>query len=257
MNELEPLFDVSPSARMRALLQAGRREAAPSDFSERLLAGLGVAGVVTSVSVAASASASGAAASGAASTSSGAASAVLAVSKWVAVGVLGGGIFAGGVDLALSPQPALPVASPARPQSERSAPATALRPAVAFSASQPAPAISVEAPLRPDAASASAPAAAAAGHPGQLGREVQIIDRARQALSANDAARALKELDAFERSEQTGVLEREARVLRIDALLAQGQASRARLLAEQYLQLYPNDAHAARLRGLLRDAPQH
>jgi hypothetical protein len=254
MNELEPLFDVSPSARMRALLQAGRREAAPSDFSERLLAGLGVAGVVTSVSVAASASASGAAASGAASTSSGAAGAVLAVSKWVAVGVLGGGIFAGGVDLALAPQPALPVASPVRPRVDRPNRTPAPKPESAFVAQTPV--VLPEAPARPEVASAPVTATGAAGTPGQLGREVQIIDRARQALNANDPARALKELDAFERSEQTGVLEREARVLRIDALLGQGQASRARLLAEQYLQLYPNDAHAARLRGLLRDAPQ-
>src|SRR4051812_25957489 len=114
MNELEPLLDFSASARTRALLQAGRREAPPSDFSERLLVGLGVAGAATSVTVAASASAWSSAVSGAASMSSGTASAILAVSKWVAVGALGGGILAGGVDLALAPQPALPVAGATR-----------------------------------------------------------------------------------------------------------------------------------------------
>ena len=85
---------------------------------------------------------------------------------------------------------------------------------------------------------------------------MEIIDRARRALAAGNAARAIEELNAFDRAEKTGVLEREARVLRIDALVAQGQSASARRLAEQYLQLYPNDAHAARLRSLLRDAPQ-
>jgi len=50
---------------------------------------------------------------------------------------------------------------------------------------------------------------------------------------------------------------RRFRVLRIDALRALGQTSRARSLAEQYLRQYPNDAHSARLRALLRDAPRN
>ena len=256
MNELDPLFDVSKNARTRALLQAGRRDAPPSDFSERLLTGLGVAGIATSVTIPASASASSAAVSGAASTSSGTAGAVLAVSKWVAVGVLGGGILAGGVDLALSPQPALPVAGVARPNPEPAGapPRQPLRENAVAVTPQPAPVTSVE-PV--DVAPVAAAPARASANPGQLGREVALIDRARQALGAGDAARASKELDSFDRSEKTGVLEREARILRIDALSAQGQTSRARLLAEQYLQLYPNDAHSARLRALLGDAPQH
>jgi hypothetical protein len=259
MNELEPLFDVSASARTRALLQAGRRDTPPEDFSQRLLAGLGVAAVTTTVTISAAASASGAAVSSAASSSGGAVSAVLAVCKWVAVGVLGGGIFAAGVDLALAPQPALPVVSYAAP---------AAKPASAPSKPQQRPGAVVtpettpqgvpehqrEAVLtlpRPEPV-AAAVAAGTAGSPGQLGREVAGIDRARQALAAGDAAGTLRELDSFEHTQQTGVLEREARVLRIDALLAQGQTNPARSLAEQYVQQYPNDAHAARLRALLK-----
>lgn len=259
MNELEPLFDVSSSARTRALLQAGRKDTPPDDFSQRLLAGLGVAAVATTVTISAAASASGAAVSSAASSSSGAVSAVLAVSKWVAVGALGGGIFAAGVDLALAPQPALPVVSyavrAAKPASAASKPQQRSGAVVAPETTpQVVPDREREPALtspHPEPAAAAA-AAGAAGSPGQLGREVASIDRARQALSAGDAAGALRELDSFDHTQLTGVLEREARVLRIDALLAQGQTSRARSLAEQYVQQYPNDAHAARLRALLK-----
>jgi hypothetical protein len=261
MNELEPLFDVSASARTRALLRAGRKDTPPDDFSQRLLAGLGVAAVATTVSISAAASASGAAVSSAASSSGGAVSAVLAVSKWVAVGVLGGGIFAAGVDLALAPQPALPVVSNAVPVAKPASVPSKPQPrsgagVMPETAPQAVPDHQREAVLtspRPtEPTAAAAVAAGAAGSPGQLGREVASIDRARQALGAGDAAGTLQELDSFEHTQQTGVLEREARVLRIDALLALGQTNSARSLAEQYVQQYPNDAHAARLRALLK-----
>ena len=79
---------------------------------------------------------------------------------------------------------------------------------------------------------------------------MQAIDFARHALATGDFTRALAELDAFERMPQTGALEREAKVLRIETLYKLGPVSRARALSEQYLQAFPNDAHAARLRAL-------
>jgi hypothetical protein len=95
-------------------------------------------------------------------------------------------------------------------------------------------------------APASAPPSATSG---QLGREVMQMDRARAAFASGDAARSVAELDAFERLAQTGVLDREARVLRIDALRQLGRNAEARELARRYVRLYPNDAHAQRLRA--------
>jgi hypothetical protein len=46
------------------------------------------------------------------------------------------------------------------------------------------------------------------------------------------------------------VLDREARVLRIETLYKLGSLARARALTEQYVGLYPNDAHVAQLRAL-------
>ncbi len=70
-----------------------------------------------------------------------------------------------------------------------------------------------------------APAALPSPSSGLLGREVLQIDRARGALAGGDAGRALRELDIYAQLEQTGVLSREARVLRIDALERLGRSA--------------------------------
>ena len=268
MNELEPLLDTSDSARTRALLRAGRCATPPSHFSERMLLGLGLAGAATSLTAAASAHVARSAIAGAASTGSGATSLILVAAKWVAVGVVGGGILAGGVSVAVSPRPKVPgTSSDARhasqaPTARRSAPGDAA--ALSVPAPEPIPvampvdsAAPVESkpgratPLVPTSATPSTPASA---HDGQLGYEVQLIDRTREALAAGDFARASLELDTFEQITKTGVLDREARILRIEVLQKLGQSGRARALAEQYLKTYPNDAHAARLRALAAGA---
>jgi hypothetical protein len=93
--------------------------------------------------------------------------------------------------------------------------------------------------------------------PGSLARDVARIDSARSALAANDATRALGELDAYERSPRAGVLDREALLLRIDALARQGATDEMRVLALQYLQRFPDDAHAPRVRQLLGVRPSN
>lgn len=79
------------------------------------------------------------------------------------------------------------------------------------------------------------------------------MDRARAAFAGGNATRCLAELDAFDGLAQTGVLDREARVLRIDALHQLGRNAEARALAQRYLQVYPRDAHAARLRAFVAE----
>jgi Tetratricopeptide repeat len=264
MNKLVPLLDASRNSRTRALLRAGRAEAPPSGFSERLLLGLGATAAVSSVASGAAASGAGAAIKGAASTGSGAASLALVTAKWVVVGVLGGGILAGGTELAFSTGMRTTSANAASsssgaPRGAVKAPAkqlVAAVPSVAVATPQDSPTVAPAAPRTSSYAQAglSATAAPASSAPsaqqGQLGREVQAIDFARHALASGDYARALAELDAFERMPQTGVLEREAKVLRIETLYKLGQVSRAQALSDQYLQAFPNDAHAARVRAL-------
>jgi hypothetical protein len=85
---------------------------------------------------------------------------------------------------------------------------------------------------------------------GTLAREVALIDAARQALNAGAPPRALAELERYERERVTGTLDREALLIRIDALALSGQRAQAASLARDYLARYPMDAHAARLRAL-------
>lgn len=262
MTKLVPLLDTSENSRTRALLRAGRAELPPSGFSERLLLGLGATAAVSSVASLAAASGTGAAIQGAASTGSGAASLALVTAKWVAVGVLGGGILAGGTELAFTTRTtanSVQAASSGAPHVRVEAPSrqpvstAADAPVVAPPESPTVAPLASAAPRTSSHAEAGSPTVAppaASGNQGQLGREVQAIDFARRALATGDFARALSELDAFERMPQTGVLEREAKVLRIETLYKLGQGSRAQALSNQYLQAFPNDAHAARLRAL-------
>ena len=173
----------------------------------------------------------------------------LVAAKWVAVGVIGGGILASGADLALTPKRAAPAEPGAvEPQREAKSPSPAATPAPpAVASAQPAgaPILEAEAGEGPVIASER----------GRLARDVQLIDRARRALAAGEAARALAELDELERRATSAVLDREAWILRIEALHLSGQVGRARQLAVRYREAFPNDAHAARLRVLEEEKP--
>jgi len=171
----------------------------------------------------------------------------------VAVGVVGGGLLASGVELVVAPS------SPSGAVATAPHVAAAV-PTVATPRAEPPAPVIVAPSAAPESASpkgvvVAAPAAVPSPSSGLLGREVLQIDRARAALASGDAARALRELDIYAQLEQTGVLSREARVLRVDALERLGRSAEARSLAAEYLKAFPNDAHAARLKALVGDAP--
>ncbi|HEX2874349.1 MAG TPA: hypothetical protein VHP33_24010 [Polyangiaceae bacterium] len=269
MTELDRLLNQSESSRTRALLRAGKAETSPDGFSDKLLVGVGAALAASVVSSAAAASlAAGASATSAGSATSGvgaavgnvgaavgsgaAPSLVLVAAKWVAVGVLGGGILAAGADFALSPDrepERAPQAVSANVDlgnaAEPRPPAPLVTPRVAPTASaQPKP---LNSP--PTAAHGSSAPPSASANASRLGREVQLIDRARRALSVGNTSLALSELDAYQRIATTGVLDREARVLRIRALREGGDEAGARKLSDQYLRDFPGDPHAKRLQA--------
>jgi len=251
MNDLERLLHSSVNHRTRALLRAARSEAPPEDFGRRLR--VGVSAAVSVASVTSSAAASLATATGVRGAALGggklASGLALATAKWVAVGMIGGGVLAAGAELAFAP-----AASEARPVPHelpaKGAPVAVSGGVGAPSSVEDAPAPAPEAPAPSASPASPRTVASASARAGQLGREVTMIDRARRALSARNYAQALAALDDYARGGSTGALDREARVLRIEALRRSGDVAGAERLAAKYLSEFPNDAHGTRLRSL-------
>lgn len=266
MNSPIRLLESSPNPTARTLLQAGLRERPqPAALRSTALA-LGVGGSL------AAASASAAAGAGATAIVAPvvAPSLTLMVGKWVALGMVGGVALAGGASLVTAPAAqvatttiaktvkATPAASPAKSASPSHAPEVpslepevqGAPPAAATAESKPAP--GRKARVEMTATSAAAPASASLPNAQSLSREIAMIDASRRALSSGSAAAALAQLDEYAASLRTGTLDREAQLLRIDALALAGQRAAALRLAERYLASYPNDPHATRLRELSR-----
>jgi len=257
MTDLDRLLHGSQSPRTRALLRAGQSEQAPERFAEHLLLEVSAAiatGALTSFAAASVTAGAklGTAASGAATSGAAGPSLALVVAQWMALGVLGGGVLAAGANAALSPK-SHQASTPTR--AIRAAPPVVTPPAqhAALGASSPTnTAATSDAPdsSAPAAMHVTLPSAATSSPPsGQLGREVELIDQVRRALRAHNTSLALNALDRYSLAASTGVLDREARVLRIQALRDAGDIAGASKLVAQYLADFPDDAHAARLRA--------
>jgi hypothetical protein len=87
----------------------------------------------------------------------------------------------------------------------------------------------------------------------RMADEIAAIDHARLRLASGDAASALDELAAYDRRHPTGILAREALMLRVDAHFALGDAASARRDARAYVERYPTSPAAPRLRRLLEN----
>ncbi len=88
-------------------------------------------------------------------------------------------------------------------------------------------------------------------HASQLAADVALIDRAKKRLGRGDATATLRELEAYGKARNTGVLDREALVLKVEALVLAGKRSQAREVARGYLERFPEDAYTRRLRQLV------
>jgi hypothetical protein len=123
----------------------------------------------------------------------------------------------------------------------------------------------LEPPTEPavPAASAAEPAAAAEAAPptelpeppraASIAGEVAEIDRIRSALRQGQARAALSGLEQYFRASPTRVLETEATILKVDALVALGERERARALAREFVSRQPMSRHAERLRQLAEE----
>jgi hypothetical protein len=174
----------------------------------------------------------------------------------------GGVLLAAGASAAFTPQraPASHAVSTTRTQSSPAATgATAERAEAAapprVESKQPSapperPASSVAAAVAP--VSSSEPPTGEPPASSQLARELRLIRAARHALASGDAAGALRELSEYQALAVTGVLDREARVLRIESFAKLGELARAQQLAAAYVREFPRDAYGPRLQVLLR-----
>lgn len=266
MTDFRPLLESSANPRTRELLRAGLAERPSTRAVERTAAALGV-GVALSTSTAGAAVLGGSAASAA-----GGASAIgaLSIAKWLAVGAFSGTLVAGGAAL---------FQRGAGGQHETSARTTvakheavgdgrrvsnapqALRatipPPIAASgtaASGDGSGVAQRSPALNPSLEIPAPSGSGASVVNSaLSLELSHIDRARAALASGAAERTLEELARYRAIRTTGTLDREAWILRIDALLVLGRRSEAVELARGYLERFPRDAHATRLHELSGD----
>jgi hypothetical protein len=267
VTEFRPLLESSANPRTRELLRAGLAERPSARAVERTAAALG-AGVALTTSTASAAVFGGTAASAAGGSS---AVGALALAKWLAVGALSGTVVAGGAALVQHSFDESESAAHATPAAAREAAGDARRVSGAGTAperktDQPFGAASGTAPgeddelvpqrspnpLPPSTVPSSAGSGALVAD-GPLTLELAHIDRARAALARGEAERALGELSAYRAIRTTGTLDREAWILRIDALLLLGKRDEARELARSYLERFPRDAHATRLGELSGD----
>jgi len=105
-----------------------------------------------------------------------------------------------------------------------------------------------ELPLAPAASSGRALGSVSRPSPDRLEREIRILDRGRQALSAGNPALALLELDGH--AAELEILRPEAESLRIEALYASGRQSEAVAHAQRFLASHGKSPLAARVLAL-------
>ncbi len=86
-----------------------------------------------------------------------------------------------------------------------------------------------------------------------LAAEIQLLDRARSALSAGETAQAGALLDAYSSRQPGAVLAQEAAVLRVRLLLARGKRAEASALARRIIQAHPKSSHVDSLRQLANE----
>ncbi len=268
MNELRPILGDDPTEDERRLLGSARLDVPPRSGKGRTLAAMGVAAAMTAA----------AGTSGASATTVGAGLMI----KWMALGALGGTIAlgaAGGLTPLVRgfehrspnvvsaappasppthPVPEVPAMSrsltahlPPADNSEETAPPVA---PLDLAAAVPPAATARTGPTRRPAPWAGAPQEPAIGPPAvetTLAAEVAALDDARRALASGSANSALRALDAYDLRFTRHRLGPEAKVLRIEILLAQGRQQQAHELGDALLAADPDGAYAQHVRSLL------
>lgn len=184
--------------------------------------------------------------------------ALFAASKWallalVPLAVAGGVFVAGGGGAAPSSNAAAsdvtaapPIAEPAVVSTTSETP---LRDALPVALLPEAPPESVARATREPGARSAATAASSAS--GALAAEVRALERVRGAIAERRIEDARAGLESYERAFPKKLLGKEARVLEIELLLADGRRDEAEALARAFLASSPDSPYAARVRSLI------
>jgi hypothetical protein len=248
----------------RELLEAARRDRPRAGAVLRGAAVLGLAASSASITAttAGTASAAGAKASGAVLGSA-------SLAKWLGIGAAVGLVTTSGARIVSDPeiltalvhQNPTTKSAPVAEGSRRAAPTPVIA-VPAHEPSEPTPpdVVGQETSLTPAPAKAhnvaavpveatESPASKATAPP-SLAAEVSALERARRSLLAHRPNEVFRALDEYAAARKTSVLEAEAELLRIEALLQSGQQRRAIEAARKALNQAPNGPHAARLREI-------
>jgi hypothetical protein len=228
MSDPQRLIDEGVTEFEAQLLRAGRRDAPTRRNRRRILTGLGVGGLFSTLAVSTVAEGS---ARGWLVAAGGASAGALAI--WASVGAWSEPAPVEPTPravVAAMPAPSVPVAAPL----EAPVPAT---PPVLEAA--PAPVRARPAPVERKGDG--------------LSGEIAALEGARRALAGGKPQAALRALEEYSRSFPERRLASEASVLRIEALNAAGEKARARRLAEDFLRANPNGPYEQRVRSLLAE----
>jgi hypothetical protein len=179
--------------------------------------------------------------------------------KWTLIGaVAGGSAVAVWLRPAPSAAPAAPIVAaaeqppPPPPPPPPSVPAPTVSAEVPPERALPAPARSAPRPTRALKAQPAAPSAAE--RESLLAREVAALDAARRSLAIGNGESARQQIDQYHRDFPGGELSADADVVAIEALAADADGAALQRAAQSFLERYPLDPHAARIRELLRRA---
>ena len=245
----------------RALLDAASDDVSP-ELEDRVLAGLGLEPPPGPGDPGAGGPASAAGGNGSAGVAEGGATKSSAVNIALVVGSLGVAAAVGGYWLSgRSDAP-----EPPRQTVGTEATVAAIEEAPPPKAEQPPPADPGPDPPQKDVATRGAPAAAdrpgpsnapppVASSKSTLSAEVAALDRARKALAGGNSGGAMTELDRYRRDFPKGLLGAEATVLRVRALLAQGQRAQAESLGRRVIARNPKGFYAKQIRALIGEEP--
>ncbi len=244
MTELRRWCEEGATAAELSLLETSRREQVPPRVRAGAMETLGLLAAASTVATATTAAAA-----------TGRGTAVLL--KLLSIPVIGGGLVAGGLALeharharAIAPRQAAVVASASSTAAAHapSDPSARVDLTVAPASAPSAAASTLPAPTT----SVGVRSARTEGSAGRLAREVQALELAQKALAAHNAGSALHLLDRYGAEFQGGALGSEATVLRVQALLMNGNRSAAQALADSYSSAHPDSPYAHRIQDTLR-----
>lgn len=231
------------------LLSAGRYDAPSGASRRRIMAGLGFGGALTIATAASTAQAG----------SSGVLASLgrAALRHWGWTAAVGGAAVWASVELSKTePLPPQPPAALGRAQPLTTPPPVAFTGSGSANPVEPAATEAEPAPQPPANAAPKRAPAAASKDASSLPEELSALESARRALVGGDAKRALQQLDEYSRRFSKPRLGTEAAVLRIEALMANGERARANQLGRDFLAKHTNGPYERRVRSLIVGAKE-